>query len=111
MLILTQQVWGTATASDHLLTLQPHEVRRVFASVNIRKAGGLEGIPGRVIRDSAYQLGGPFTAILILSLCQSIILSCFKSTTIIPVPKCITISCLNDYRPVALTLIVLRDWF
>ncbi len=31
--------------------------------------------------------------------------SCFKKSTIVPIPKKIKITCLNDWRPVALTLI------
>ncbi|KAI4905736.1 hypothetical protein NFI96_012693 [Prochilodus magdalenae] len=38
----------------------------------------------------------------------SVIPTCFKTTTIIiPVPKS-TVSCLNDYRPVALTSIIMK---
>uniref|UniRef100_A0A3B1IGH8 Reverse transcriptase domain-containing protein n=1 Tax=Astyanax mexicanus TaxID=7994 RepID=A0A3B1IGH8_ASTMX len=33
---------------------------------------------------------------------------CLKSTTIVPVPKKSTVSCLNDYRPVALTPIIMK---
>ncbi len=34
--------------------------------------------------------------------------SCFKSATIIPVPKKPIITCFNDYRPVALTSIIMK---
>ncbi len=61
-----------------------------------------------VIRDCAYQLVGVFTAIFNLSLCQAIVPTCLKTATIIPVPKHSNISCLNDYRPVALTPIVAK---
>ena len=33
---------------------------------------------------------------------------CFKKSTIIPVPKKSTASCLNDYRPIALTSVVMK---
>lgn len=42
------------------------------------------------------------------SLSKAIVPSCFKSATIIPVSKTTTVSCLNDYRPVALTPIVMK---
>ena len=38
-----------------------------------------------------------------LSLSESVIPTCFKQTTIVPVPKNTKVTCLNDYRPVALT--------
>ncbi|KAK3513718.1 hypothetical protein QTP70_028756 [Hemibagrus guttatus] len=34
--------------------------------------------------------------------------TCLKTTTIIPVPKKSPVSCLNDYRPVALTPIIMK---
>uniref|UniRef100_UPI003AAFE7A5 uncharacterized protein n=1 Tax=Centroberyx gerrardi TaxID=166262 RepID=UPI003AAFE7A5 len=36
--------------------------------------------------------------------------ACFKANTIIPVPKKSTVSCLNDYRPVALTPVVMKSF-
>ena len=38
-----------------------------------------------------------------ISLTESVIPTCFKHTTIVPVPKEAKVTCLNDYRPVALT--------
>ena len=43
---------------------------------------------------------------MFLSQCK--IPHCFKKSTIIPVPKKSTASCLNDYRPVALTSVVMK---
>jgi hypothetical protein len=36
------------------------------------------------------------------SLSESVIPTCFKQTTIDPVPKNTKVTCLNDYQPVAL---------
>ena len=33
---------------------------------------------------------------------------CFKQTTIVPVPKKVMVTCLNDYRPVALTSVAVK---
>jgi hypothetical protein len=49
------------------------------------------------------QLASVFTAIFNLSLTESVIPTCFKQTTIVPVPKVAKVTCLNDYRPEALT--------
>ena len=54
----------------------------------------------------ADQLAPVFTAIFNLSLAQSIIPTCFKRSTIIPIPKKPRPACHNDYRPVALTSVV-----
>lgn len=50
--------------------------------------------------------GGVFTNIFNLSLQQAAVPTCLKPTTIIPVPKRQSVKCLNDHRPVALTLII-----
>ncbi|KAI2645994.1 hypothetical protein H4Q32_025360 [Labeo rohita] len=43
-----------------------------------------------------------------ISLNQAVVPTCFKATTIIPVPKKSSPSCFNDYRPVALTPILMK---
>ncbi len=79
------------------------DVTRSFKRVNIHKAVGPDGIPGRVLRACAFQLAGVFTDIFNLSLSLSVVPSCFKKPTIVPIPKKNKITCLNDWRPVALT--------
>lgn len=98
----------TSTAAASPLSLQTHKVRRIFSLVNIRKTAGPDGIPGRVVRDCAHQLAEVFTDIFNLSLSQAVVPTCLKSATIIPVPKQNNITCLNDYRPVALTPIIAK---
>ncbi|KAK3553052.1 hypothetical protein QTP86_031185, partial [Hemibagrus guttatus] len=49
-----------------------------------------------------------FTDIFNISLSSTIVPMCLKTTTIIPMPKKSTVSCLNDYRPVALTPIMMK---
>ena len=90
------------------LTLSMAVVRKTLGKVNVRKAAGPGNIPGRVLRECADQLAQVLTDIFNTSLEQTFVQSCFKSTTIIPVPKKSTITCLNDYRPVALTPIMMR---
>ncbi len=85
------------------LSLSVADVTRSFKRVNIRKAVGPDGIPGRVLKACAYQLAGVFTDIFNLSLSLSVVPSCFKKSTIVPIPKKNKITCLNDWRPVALT--------
>jgi hypothetical protein len=43
-----------------------------------------------------------------MSLIESVIPTCFKQTTIVPVPKNTKVTCLNDYRPIALTSIAMK---
>ncbi len=94
--------------ADLLLTVTVEEVRRIFKSVNVRKAEGPDGIPGKVIRDCAYQLADVFTDIFNMSLSTATVPTCLKTATIIPVLKQVNITTLSDYRPVALIPIIAK---
>ncbi len=91
------------SSDNHVITVLEDEVRRALKRVNIRKAAGPDGITGRVLRSCADQLAGLFTSIFNESLATSVVPTSFKKSIIIPVPKNNKPSCLNYYRPVALT--------
>lgn len=95
-------------SNSHTLTLQDHDVRRVLRAVNPRKAAGPYGVTGMVLKVCADQLSGVFTKILNLSLSKSIVPSCLKSVTIIPLPNKTVINCHNDYRLVKLTPVITK---
>ncbi len=59
-------------------------------------------------RSCADQLAPVFTALFNKSLEQCHVPRCFKTSTIVPVPKKPSIASLNDYRPVALTSVVMK---
>ncbi len=96
------------SSDDYAITLSEDEVRRELKRVNVRKAAGPDGITGRVLRSCADQLAGLFTSIFNESLATSVVSTSFKKSVIIPVPKNSKPSCLNDYRPVALTSTVMK---
>ncbi|KAK1795559.1 hypothetical protein P4O66_001058 [Electrophorus voltai] len=96
------------TIEQHPLIITESDVRRVFKRVNTRKAAGPDGICGRVLKACANQLAPVFTDIFNLSLTLGIVPSSFKRSTIVPVPKKPRPSGLNDYRPVALTSVVMK---
>ncbi len=99
---------GSQCSDNHVITVSEDEVRRALKLVNVRKAAGPDGITGRVLRSCSDQLAGLFTSIFNESLATSVIPTSFKKSVIIPVPKNYKPSCLNDYRPVALTSIVMK---
>jgi hypothetical protein len=86
-----------AVTEDCVITLSPADVSKTFKQVNIHKAAGPDGLPGRVLLACADQLAGKFTNIFILSMSESVIPTCFKQTIIVPVPKNTKVTCLNDY--------------
>ena len=54
------------------------------------------------------QLACVFTDVINLSLTVSVIPTCFKQTTIVPVPKKAKVTGLNDYHPIALMLVGMK---
>ncbi len=96
------------SSDDHVITVSEDEVRRELKRWNVKKAAGPDGITGRVLRSCADQLAGLFTSIFNESLATSVVPTSFKKSIIIPAPKNNKPSCLNDYRPVALTSIVMK---
>ncbi|XP_051924258.1 uncharacterized protein LOC127602260 [Hippocampus zosterae] len=95
---------------DQVLTLSLDSVRRPLRRTNVRKAAGPDNIPGRVLRDCAEELTDVFTVIFNTSLSQAVVPTCLKATIIIPVPKKSSPSSYNDYRPVALTPILMKHF-
>uniref|UniRef100_A0A669B6K4 Reverse transcriptase domain-containing protein n=1 Tax=Oreochromis niloticus TaxID=8128 RepID=A0A669B6K4_ORENI len=94
--------------STGTLTLREHQVRCVLRSVNPRKAAGPDGIHGKVLRACADELTGVFTKIFNLSLSLNTVPPCLKTSTIIPIAKKTAVVSPNDYRPVALTPVVMK---
>lgn len=68
------------------------------------KAVGPDGFSCCVLKDCGDQLAGIFTRNFNWSLAESMVPSCLESSIIVPVPKKPHISSLNNYRPVALTV-------
>ncbi len=107
-ILLNSASASSRQSSDHVITVPEDDVRRELRRVNVRKAAGPDGITGRVLRSCADQLAGLFTSIFNESLATSVVPTPFKKSVIIPVPKNSKPSCLNDYRPVALTSTVMK---
>ncbi|KAK2921577.1 hypothetical protein Q8A73_001062 [Channa argus] len=89
-------------------TVSTTQVHKALRKINPRKAAGPDNIPGRALRACANELADVLTSIFNLSLSQSTVPLCFKTTTIVPLPKKSPPTCLNDYRPVALTPIIMK---
>ncbi len=90
------------------LQISEDEVRQVFKKNKRRKAPGPDGVSPACLQTCADQLAPIFTQIFNRSLELCEVPSCFKRSTIIPVPKKPKITGLNDYRPVALTSVAMK---
>ena len=76
--------------------------------MNVRKAAGPDEVTPRLLRACSSQLSSIFADIFNRSLSTCRVPNIFKKSIIIPVPKKSTISQLNDYRPVALTSVIMK---
>ena len=95
-----------AVLEDCVITLSAADVGKTFRQVNIHKAAGTDGLPGHILRACVDQLASVVTDNFSLS--ESVIPTCFKQTIMVPVPKNTKITCLNDYRPVALASVAMK---
>ncbi len=85
-------------------------MRQVFWRQKRKKAPGPDCVKPVCLKSSADQLAPIFTQIFNRSLELCEVPSCFKRSTIIPIPKKSKITELNDYRPVALTSVVIKSF-
>ena len=83
-------------------------MKQLLRSQNPRKAPGPDSVSPSALKYCADQLSPVFTNIFNASLELCRVPACFKASTIIPVPKKAKVTGLNDYRPVALTSVVMK---
>ena len=91
-----------------VISLSVVDVSKTFKQVNNHKATWPEGIPECILKACTDQLASVFTDIFNLSLSQTVIPTCFKLATLVPVPKSSKVTCLNDYHPVALRSVIMK---
>jgi hypothetical protein len=63
----------SAVPDDCVITLSIADVSKTFKQVNIHKAAGPDGLPGRVLQACSDQLADVFTDIFNMSLIESVI--------------------------------------
>ena len=84
------------------------EVESLFSKVKVKKAVGPDNICGRLIKSCASQLSKIFSILFSWSLKDCCVPDLWKKSVICPVPKKNKPVSLNDYRPVALTSIIMK---
>ena len=90
--------------------LQQVEVELVLRRTRPNKAPGPDQICGRLLKACSNQLAGVYCHLFNRSLAEHSIPSVWKSSIICPVPKKSNPTCDNDYRPVALTSLVMKGF-
>uniref|UniRef100_A0AAV2KND4 Reverse transcriptase domain-containing protein n=1 Tax=Knipowitschia caucasica TaxID=637954 RepID=A0AAV2KND4_KNICA len=92
------------------LTIAAKEIKQLFLRLHPRKAPGPDHVSPATLRHCPSELTPVFTDIFNSSLQSCHVPACFKSSIIVPVPKKPRITGLNDYRPVALTSVVMKSF-
>ena len=93
---------------DPPFTVSESSIIKEFKKLNVRKAAGPDEISPATLKHCAPQVASVYSDIFNESIKQCVVPKCFKTSTIIPVPKKPKISSLNDFRPVALTPISMK---
>ncbi|KAK3525520.1 hypothetical protein QTP86_033934 [Hemibagrus guttatus] len=101
---------ATPLSPPPALWISEDDVRQIFPKQKKRKAPGPDGVTPACLKTCADQLAFIFSQIFNRSLELCEVPTCFKRSTIIPIPKKPKITGLNDYRPVALTSVVIKSF-
>ena len=97
-----------AKESSQVFEIQASAVESKLKRVNSCKAPGPDNVCGRLLKSCSAQLCSVFSQLFSWSLRDCQVPSVWKNSIICPVPKSRCPSELNDYRPVALTSIVMK---
>ncbi|KAK3526918.1 hypothetical protein QTP86_004715 [Hemibagrus guttatus] len=105
---LAEDLNGNPPPPPPALWISEDDVRQIFLKQKRRKAPGPDGVTPACLKTCADQLAFSQIFNRSLELCE--VPACFKHSTIIPIPKKPKITGLNDYRPVALTSVVMKSF-
>ena len=89
-------------------TINKKDVKMVFTKVNVRKSVGPDGICSKLLKVCAPQLCQVFSTLFTWSLKDGIVPGLWKTSMICPIPKNNSPSDLSDYRPIAITSVVMK---
>ncbi len=99
---------ATPLSPTPALQIREDDVCQVFKKNKRRKAPGTDSVSLACMKTCVDQLAPIFTQIFNRSLCE--VPSCFKRSTIIPIPKKAKTTGLNGYRPVALMSVAMKSF-
>ncbi len=101
---------ATPLSPTPAIQISKDDVRQVFRKQKRKKAPGPDSVTPACLKFCADQLAPIFTQIFNRSLELSKVPSCYKRSTIIPIPKKPQITGPNDYRPVAQKYVVMKSF-
>ena len=90
------------------IKIEEFQVRQLFRGCNTRKSPGPDNISGNVLKNCADQLAPVFTGLFKSSITSEIVPALWKTAVITPVPKTSNPSQPSDFRPIALTSLIMK---
>ena len=89
---------------------EEHDVIKCFKKCNPKKSAGPDHIGGRFLKTCADQLGPIIFFLFNMSISQQTVPLLCKQSTVVPVAKNSNPKTLNDFRPVALTSLIMKQF-
>ena len=93
---------------DDSAVIDQERVLGLFKHIGVNKYPGPDGICGRTLRSCSDQLSGVFHRLFQTSIDTCTIPDIWKVSTVIPIPKKDNPRLPNDFRPIALTSLVMK---
>ncbi len=88
--------------------IDPQDVKRAFCSVKTKKSHGPDNICGRIVKYCASELSPIFHYIYNKPLQTQHVPATWKDAVVVPVPKSNCPRAVGDFRPVALTSVLMK---
>lgn len=101
-------VFKNASLEQNSVNVDKDMVLKLFRGIRERTSPGLDGIGGHILKNCAVQLADIFCFIFRNSLCLYKVPHLWKESIIVPMPKNNVPKSLNEYRPVALTSLIMK---
>ena len=95
---------------SYILTtrINKEDVKKVFTNVNVKKSVGPDGVCCKLLKVCAPQHSQVFSTLFTWSLKDGIVPCEWKISMICPIPQNNSPSDLSDYRPIAITSVVMK---
>ena len=94
--------------SDFDIDFDHRTVRKLLSEINSNKAQGPDGIHGKILKNCAVGLAYPLTCIFRASYNSGFIPQEWKLANVVPIFKKGDKTCVENYRPISLTCLVMK---
>ena len=106
---MSNQINRTSGRSPYVgFTINKEDIQKVFTKVNVKKSVGPDGVCSKLLKVCDPQFCQVFSTLFTWSLKDGIVPGVWKTSMICPIPKNNSPTELSDYRPIAITSVVMK---